>query len=159
MWDEFIKGLSIQPQLLRILKTKVITLPAWGATCEITRMGSSPGPASSSFPLWIICSGHPQDLPLPASPSESFVLVIPRTCLFHLPPLNHLFWWSWVHPDAHAVLVYLHLILKTVAGTHPSEVINVSPGNLDSSLCFIQPNISHDVSAYKLNKYLYLYIY
>ena len=26
-----------------------------------------------------------------------------------------------------------------------SEVIDISPGNLDSSLCFIQPGISHDV--------------
>ena len=26
-----------------------------------------------------------------------------------------------------------------------SEVIDISPGNFDSSLCFIQPGISHDV--------------
>ena len=26
-----------------------------------------------------------------------------------------------------------------------SEVIDISPSNLDSSLCFIQPSISHDV--------------
>ena len=26
-----------------------------------------------------------------------------------------------------------------------SEVIDISPGNLDSSLCFLQPSISHDV--------------
>ena len=26
-----------------------------------------------------------------------------------------------------------------------SEIIDISPSNLDSSLCFIQPNISHDV--------------
>ena len=26
-----------------------------------------------------------------------------------------------------------------------SEVIDISPGNLDSSLCFIQPDISHDI--------------
>ena len=26
-----------------------------------------------------------------------------------------------------------------------SEVINISPGNLDSSLCFFQPSVSHDV--------------
>ena len=26
-----------------------------------------------------------------------------------------------------------------------SEVIDISPGHLDSSLCFIQPSISHDV--------------
>ena len=32
-----------------------------------------------------------------------------------------------------------------------SEVIEVSLGNLDSSLCFIQPSILHVVSAYKLN--------
>ena len=34
-----------------------------------------------------------------------------------------------------------------------SEVINISPSRLDSSLCFIQPGISHDVLAYKLNKH------
>ena len=26
-----------------------------------------------------------------------------------------------------------------------AEVIDISPGNLDSSLCFFQPSISHDV--------------
>ena len=26
-----------------------------------------------------------------------------------------------------------------------SEVIDISPGNVDSNLCFIQPGISHDV--------------
>jgi len=26
-----------------------------------------------------------------------------------------------------------------------SEVIDISPGNLDSSLCFLQPRVSHDV--------------
>ena len=25
------------------------------------------------------------------------------------------------------------------------EVIDISPGNLDSSLCFLQPSVSHDV--------------
>ena len=33
-----------------------------------------------------------------------------------------------------------------------SEVIDISPGNLDSSLCFFQPSISHDVLCIKLNK-------
>ena len=28
-----------------------------------------------------------------------------------------------------------------------SEVIDISPGNLDSSFCFIQPGISHDVQS------------
>ena len=28
-----------------------------------------------------------------------------------------------------------------------SEVIDISPGNLDSSLCFIQPSVSHDIST------------
>ena len=26
-----------------------------------------------------------------------------------------------------------------------SEVIDISPGNLDSSLCFVKPSVSHDV--------------
>ena len=33
-----------------------------------------------------------------------------------------------------------------------SEVIDISPCNLDSNLCFIQPGILHVYSAYKLNK-------
>ena len=33
-----------------------------------------------------------------------------------------------------------------------SKVIDISPGNLDSSLCFIQLGILHEYSAYKLNK-------
>ena len=33
-----------------------------------------------------------------------------------------------------------------------SELVDISPGNLDSSLCFIQPSISLIYSAYKLNK-------
>ena len=33
-----------------------------------------------------------------------------------------------------------------------SGVIDISPGNLDSSLGFIQPGILHDFNAYKLNK-------
>ena len=31
-------------------------------------------------------------------------------------------------------------------------VIDISPGNLDSSLCFIQPSVSHDALCIKLNK-------
>ena len=33
-----------------------------------------------------------------------------------------------------------------------SEVLDISPGNLDSSFCFFYSSISHDVSAYTLNK-------
>ena len=33
-----------------------------------------------------------------------------------------------------------------------SEVIDISPGNLDFTFCFIQPGILYDVFAYKLNK-------
>ena len=39
-------------------------------------------------------------------------------------------------------------ILEWVAisfSNHISEVIDISPSNLDSSLCFIQPRVSHDV--------------
>ena len=32
-----------------------------------------------------------------------------------------------------------------------SEVIDISPSNLDSSLCFIQPSVSHDVAC-KVNQ-------
>ena len=33
-----------------------------------------------------------------------------------------------------------------------SEVIDISPRNIDSSLCFIQSNVLMMYSAYKLNK-------
>ena len=33
-----------------------------------------------------------------------------------------------------------------------SEILDISSGNFDSSLWFIQPSIFHDYSAYKLNK-------
>ena len=33
-----------------------------------------------------------------------------------------------------------------------SEVIDISPGNLDSSLCFLQPRVFMMYSTYKLNK-------
>ena len=32
------------------------------------------------------------------------------------------------------------------------EVIEISPGNLDSSLCFLQPSISHDVLEEDIKK-------
>ena len=33
-----------------------------------------------------------------------------------------------------------------------SEVIDISPSNRDSSLCFLQPSVSHDILCIKLNK-------
>ena len=33
-----------------------------------------------------------------------------------------------------------------------SQIVDISPGNLDSSLCFIQPTFRMMYSAYKLNK-------
>ena len=33
-----------------------------------------------------------------------------------------------------------------------SEVIDSSPGNLDSSLCFFQPSVSHDVPCIKVKE-------
>ena len=41
-------------------------------------------------------------------------------------------------------LVLLHFLLKDGV-ICISEVIDISPSNLDSSLCFLQPSISHDV--------------
>ena len=41
---------------------------------------------------------------------------------------------------------FIFLVSKiTVDGDCISEVIDVSPGNLDSSLCFFQSSVSHDV--------------
>ena len=71
-------------------------------------------------------------------------------------------WWDWMpwssffkcwvlsrlfnyplSPSSRASLVLHFLPQGCVVGV--SEVIDISPGNLDSSLCFIQPSISHDV--------------
>ena len=35
--------------------------------------------------------------------------------------------------------------IRMVSSNCTSKVIDISPGNLDSSLCFIQPSVSHDV--------------
>ena len=35
--------------------------------------------------------------------------------------------------------------IRVVPSASISEVIDISPSNLDSSLCFLQPSISHDV--------------
>ena len=40
----------------------------------------------------------------------------------------------------------------TADGDCISEVIDISPGNLDSSLCFLQPSVSHDVLCIYVNK-------
>ena len=39
----------------------------------------------------------------------------------------------------------LGVALESLQGICISEVIDISLGNLDSSLCFFQPSISHDV--------------
>ena len=38
--------------------------------------------------------------------------------------------------------MYQHALIGVIC---ISEVIDISPGNLDSSLCFLQPSVSHDV--------------
>ena len=45
--------------------------------------------------------------------------------------------------QAFGINIYTLLYIKQIICI--SEVIDISPGNLDSSLCFIQPSISHDV--------------
>ena len=44
-----------------------------------------------------------------------------------------------VVPSVYLILLYQRVLIPV------SEVIDIPPGNLDSSLCFIQPGISHDV--------------
>ena len=41
--------------------------------------------------------------------------------------------------------VGLKLNIQKTKGICISEVIDISPGNLDSSLCFFQSSVSHDV--------------
>ena len=43
-----------------------------------------------------------------------------------------------VVPSVYLILLYQRVLIPV------SEVIDIPPGNLDSSLCFIQPGISHD---------------
>ena len=66
-------------------------------------------------------------------------------------------------PDA-MILIFGNIVLSHLFYSHPlifikrlfafchkggviciSEVTDISPGSLDSSLCFIQPSVSHDV--------------
>ena len=78
------------------------------------------------------------------------------------PSVCHEWWdqmpWSWVFEcwvlsqllysplslSSRGFLVLLHFLRKGNV-ICISEVIDISPGNLDSSLCFIQSSISHDV--------------
>ena len=78
------------------------------------------------------------------------------------PSVCHEWWdqmpWSWVFEcwvlsqllysplslSSRGFLVLLHFLQKGNV-ICISEVIDISPGNLDSSLCFIQSSISHDV--------------
>ena len=45
--------------------------------------------------------------------------------------------------------IFFRQMMKESEGTvtmkQIAQVIGISPGNLDSSLCFFQPSISHDV--------------
>ena len=43
------------------------------------------------------------------------------------------------------LFTFSSLFAISVVFTSISEVIDISPSNLDSSLCFIQPSVSHDV--------------
>ena len=59
--------------------------------------------------------------------------------LFHSPLLS----------SSKGSLISLHFCHKGGV-IYISEVIDISPGNLDSSLCIIQPSISHDVLCTKI---------
>ena len=83
------------------------------------------------------------------------------------PLFSHLFamkWWDWMPWSSfyeywalsqlfHSPLTFIKRLFSSFLFTfcHKggviciSEVIDISPGNFDSSLCFIQPSISHDV--------------
>ena len=53
-------------------------------------------------------------------------------------------WWASVYGVAQS-WTRLKRLSSSSSSVCISEVIDISPGNLDSSLCFIQPDISHDV--------------
>ena len=54
--------------------------------------------------------------------------------------------WIFVTPWTTACQVSLFFTFCHKSGViYLSEVIDISPSNLDSSLCFIQPSVSHDV--------------
>ena len=58
------------------------------------------------------------------------------------------FWMLSFKPTFHShqeVLYFFFTFYPKGGVIHISEVIDISPGNLDSSLCFIQPSVSQDV--------------
>ena len=97
--------------------------------------------------------------------SSSAVILEPKKLKSHFTLFPHLFvmeWWDWmpwssffecwvlsqlfhspISPSSRGSLVPLLFCYKGGV-ICVSEVIDISPSSLDSSLCFIQPSISHD---------------
>ena len=73
-------------------------------------------------------------------------------------PMDRGAWCTTVHGDAKnrtrlSDFISLHFTFCHKGGVIcVSEVIDISPGNLDSSLCFFQPSISHDVLLLQLRQ-------
>ena len=96
----------------------------------------------------------------------------PKNKVWHFPLFPHLFpmkWWDRIpwspFSECWALSQLFHSLLSLSSRGYLfftfchkggviciTEIIDISPRNLDSSLCFIQPSISHDAFCIKLNK-------
>ena len=91
----------------------------------------------------------------PKIKSDTVSTVSPSTCHEVLGPdaMIFVFWMLSFKPIFFTLLFYFHqkALYFLFTFCHKggviciSEVIDISPGNLDSSLCFFQPSVSHDV--------------
>jgi len=60
-------------------------------------------------------------------------------------PMDGGAWWEAIYGVAQNRTQLKRLSSSSRSSVSMSEVVDISPGNRDSSMCFIQPGISHDV--------------
>ena len=73
---------------------------------------------------------------------------VAQSCPALCDPMNHTTPGLPVHHQLpEFTQTHVHQVGDAIQPSHPlsSEVIDISPGNLDSSLCFFQTSVSHDV--------------
>ena len=90
-------------------------------------------------------------LPLMPQPDPSVRIQfssVAQSCPALCDPMNHTTPGLPVHHQLpEFTQTHVHQVGDAIQPSHPlsSEVIDISPGNLDSSLCFFQTSVSHDV--------------
>ena len=129
---------KVMPQIFNMLSRLVITFLPWSKHLLISWLQS---------PSAVIL--EPRKIK-----SLNISIVSPSTCceVIGLDAMMFVFWMlnlsqlfhSPYSPSSRGLLVPLHLFHKGGV-ICISEAINISPANLDSGLCFIQPSISHEV--------------